>query len=114
MRTIKRALVVTLLVIGAVALISALCLFYSYQGTRPKSAQPEIGRIYASNNHGSIVYLTKDEDSLLTYLEYGGLICWVVGIYLGNKFKISKDPLEGVPQDLRYKILHGKKDDPLN
>lgn len=114
MKAIKKTLVVTLLVIGAVAWISSLFLFCSYHGTRPKSEQREMGRIYASNNHGSVVYLTKDEDSLLTFLQYGGFICGLIGIYLGNKFKVYKDPLEGVPPDLRYKILHGNKDDPLN
>jgi len=34
--------------------------------TLPEKLQPEVGRVYPLNVHGSIVYLTKQEDIKLT------------------------------------------------
>jgi hypothetical protein len=44
-------------------------LFLQYDATRPSVRQPEQGRVYGSNNHGHVVYLTDREQENLNNLE---------------------------------------------
>lgn len=39
-----------------------------YDRTRPIRSDVSSGRVYGLNNHGHVVYLTKEEDSVLTNL----------------------------------------------
>jgi hypothetical protein len=64
--------------------------------TRPEKPQPEIGRIYPLNIHGTVVYLTKKEDLQMKWLFHGGTIIFVIiGLftYFFNPFpKNNRDP----------------------
>lgn len=55
-----------------------ICLFLYYNDTRPTTPQPTEGRIYASNNHGHVVYLNSKEDNNLEYMGSGAFV--LVGI----------------------------------
>jgi len=41
--------------------------------TRPTQPNERLGRIYPHNEHGTIVYLTKQEDERLTWLDVLGV-----------------------------------------
>jgi hypothetical protein len=49
-----------------------------YAYTRPEKPQPEIGRVYPLNIHGTIVYLTKKEDLQMKWLFRGMMIFFVL------------------------------------
>lgn len=50
-----------------------------YAGSRPRVAQPEVGRVYSLDNHGIIGYVTKVELLQVRLLEGGGIFCFVWG-----------------------------------
>lgn len=63
-------------IIGGIFAFSAVAVwifhfwvFFNYDDTRPRRPDPSEGRIYAQNNHGHIVYLTKAEASNITDLR---------------------------------------------
>ena len=59
------------------ALLFRVYLINEYGRTLPKEPQPSIGRIIKLNNHGTVVFLTRDEDSRLTWLFTGGMACGI-------------------------------------
>lgn len=54
-----------------------------YDATRPIAPQPTEGRIYASNNHGHVVYLNSKEQDNLYYLGCGAFILFGIGALMG-------------------------------
>ncbi len=84
MNGLKKLLVYGLLFAAASFVVAWLYLFYSYSQSLPKVPQPEAGRTYSLNNHGSVVYLTKDEDSRLTYLCGIAFLSAIAGGALGK------------------------------
>lgn len=56
-----------------------------YAYARPNKPQPEIGRIYPLNIHGTIVFLTEKEDLQLKGLFYGTMLFFGI-IFLFNYF----------------------------
>jgi hypothetical protein len=63
----------------AIAGILGLCFWFSsglvwmyFDAHRPTFADPQSGRIYPLNTHGSIVYLTPVENNTLTALTVAG------------------------------------------
>jgi hypothetical protein len=90
MRKRKTRLGVLASILGWTALALLLAnvgLWYQYAGTRPKSAQPAEGRIYALNTHGSVVYLTLGENVCLWSLELGGAGCMVTAMLIARRTK---------------------------
>jgi len=63
-----------------------LYIFFQYDDTRPRVPDKSIGRVYPQNNHGHVVYLTKEEDHRLTKLTITafGLFCF--GALVGHLF----------------------------
>ena len=66
--------------LAAVAWFGYLGLQLQYAFTRPTSMQPGLGRLYALETHGSVVYLTHNEVFLLHTLgeTAGGLVVAVI------------------------------------
>ena len=92
--------------------VSSLFLFYEYHdGSLPRVPQPATGRIYPSNNHGSIVYLTRSENELLEILQFGGAVPFIVAFVLNRRWRVFVDPLETLSPEQRYKVLHGPNTD---
>jgi len=58
-------------------------LFLQYDTTRPIAPQPTEDRIYASNNHGHVVYLNSKEQDNLYYLGFGAFILFGIGALTG-------------------------------
>jgi hypothetical protein len=72
---------------GLALLLANVGLWYQYAGTRPRSEQPEEGRIYALNTHGSVAYLTLGENLRLWSLGLGGAGCMVTAMIIGRRTK---------------------------
>lgn len=58
-------------------------LFLQYDATRPTVPQPTEGRIYDSNNHGHVVYLTAKEEGNLQYLQIGAFVIFGIAALMG-------------------------------
>jgi hypothetical protein len=54
-----------------------LWLFFGYFSSRPSQPHPELGLVYALNNHGSYVYVSASESTGLAML----MIAFVVGFF---------------------------------
>jgi hypothetical protein len=55
-----------------------LWLFFGYFSSRPSQPHPELGLVYALNNHGSYVYISTTESTGLAML----MIAFVVGFFV--------------------------------
>lgn len=72
-------------ILGAFALalwLGFIALFLQYAGTRPRSPQPETGRIYSINNHGTIAYLNQSEDLQLWLTSGSAVAIFIVAVAL--------------------------------
>ena len=81
---VKKILMILLLGIWIFSLSYRTYLFSEYGHTLSQVPLPNVGRIIPLNNHGTIVYLTKQEDSQLNWILIGGMAC---GICAGLLFK---------------------------
>ena len=71
---VKRTFVIVLLSIALTSIGSCIYLSFLYTSTRPREPQPELQRIYPLNIHGTIVYLSEEEDSQLKWLFLIGVL----------------------------------------
>lgn len=67
--------------------ILALCFWFSsfivwmyFDAHRPRMAEPDSGRIYSLNTHGSIVYLTSGEHYFLYGLISSGIALFLITV----------------------------------
>ncbi len=68
---------------GCIALVlwfGAMSLWMYYDSTRPTTPDRDTGRIYAQNTHGSVVYLTRTEETTVLMLIWGGAVLFVVAV----------------------------------
>jgi hypothetical protein len=75
-------------IVALVSWTASFVLWYHYAFTRSDVRQPESGRIYPLNTHGSIVYLTSHERFLLYGLMVVGAVCFLLtaGLhYIANR-----------------------------
>jgi hypothetical protein len=68
-RGIRISLARVCFALGMASFLSHLWLFFQYHSTRPREPHRELGRVHASNNHGSYVYLTDEEATELGLLD---------------------------------------------
>jgi hypothetical protein len=83
----KRILkIMTILLIASAGSSLILCayLMLYYMRTMPGSPHPDIGQVCPLNIHGAIVYITKQQDSFLTWLLWistgAGLIAGIINV----------------------------------
>jgi hypothetical protein len=55
--------------------------------TMPLVPLPELGRIYPLNVHGTIVYLTEQQDLLLKWILVSSVVLFGIGAFLNLIFK---------------------------
>lgn len=79
---IARLLTTVFSITGFALLFLNISLIYHYDENRPKVSQPAAGRIYPLNTHGSIVYLTKNEQTTLDMTWVGFFACFGVAMCL--------------------------------
>ena len=87
---------------------SFLWQFFQYQSSLPRQPQPQFGRIFGSNNHGSVVYLTEEEATGQTFL----ILAFISG-FLSTIIIVPKPyvPGKGFEHDLanptrnQYRVL---------
>lgn len=73
----KKILAALLGGIWIVSLLYRAHLIDQYARTLPKEPQPHVGRTTILNNHGTVVFLTTEEDEKLTWLLIGGMACGI-------------------------------------
>jgi hypothetical protein len=67
-----------------------IALFLQYAGTRPRSRQPETGRIYSINNHGTIAYLNQSENLWLWLTDVSAVAMFGIAIVVHRWASKSK------------------------
>jgi hypothetical protein len=65
-------------IVGLGSWVGSDVLWHHYEFTRPATRQPEAGRVYPLNTHGTYVYLTFDERALLYFLMLLGVACFLL------------------------------------
>jgi hypothetical protein len=78
------AIIIIVMVFSCIFLWGYLENHYAY--TRPEKPQPELGRVYRLNVHGTIVFLTKQENSQLQWLFYGGAFFVIIAFIYNYYF----------------------------
>ncbi|MGH7193575.1 MAG: hypothetical protein ACREJM_08595, partial [Candidatus Saccharimonadales bacterium] len=58
----------SLLVLGCSMLLGSIYLQVHYAATSPRSPRPAIGKVIPMNAHGTTVFLTGFQDSMLSWL----------------------------------------------
>ena len=107
MRTLHKTIVVTLVVVAFTLFFAFISLDPYYYSNRPREPHPESGRIYREHVKGTTgvadVYLTHFEKLPYDYAN------WILGAYgalfvtawlLNQRWKVIKDPGEGLPKKL--------------
>ncbi len=84
-RLVERAV----LTLGIVSFLAFLWVFFDYHGSRPDQPHPESGRVYRSNNHGSLVYLTAEEATGLGLLIIAFMLAVIVSAVARRKYKLE-------------------------
>jgi hypothetical protein len=83
-----KKMVAGVLVVGIfVCLGLVVYLDYHYIETRPNVPQPQQGRTYPLNVHGTVVYLTQHEDAQLNWLFRGMMVLLVVTAFYNYYLK---------------------------
>lgn len=59
-----------------------IALFMHYASTRPRAPQPETGRLYQINNHGTIAYLNQSENLRLWLASGSAVAIFITAIAL--------------------------------
>ena len=73
------------MILGVIAinlLFASWVLWIRYAYTKPVSCSAEVGRVYALNTHGSIVYLNDREPVLLCGLQVAGGLSFGVAVLI--------------------------------
>jgi hypothetical protein len=107
MRIIRKAIVVTLVIVAFTLFFAFIALDPYYYSSRPREPHPESGRTYRERVKGTTgvadVYLTRFEKLPYDYAE------WILGSYgalfittwlLNQKWKTIRDPGERLPKKL--------------
>jgi hypothetical protein len=87
---IKRIPIIVLVTMSILGWLLFLYLFSYYLSIGSPKPMPNIGRIYQLNEHGSIAYLTKKEDTTLSYLKFISPLLFVIAIILYKIWKPKK------------------------
>lgn len=84
---VKRFAAVLLIALGLGCFAFHAGLVVHYSNVLPRTPQPQLGRTYPINNHGTVVYLTEHEQSELTWLFFAAFAFAISG---GVLFASSK------------------------
>jgi hypothetical protein len=89
-------------VIGIICVVGAFasfffCISFYYRGF-PSMPQPEFGRIYAINNHGFPLYLTKKEELEQTWSFAVAAVLFASGVIIDRFFDPFNKHKQEVPR----------------
>jgi hypothetical protein len=107
MSTLRKTIVVTLVVAAFTLFFAFLAQDPYYYSSRPREPHPESGRIYRERVKGTTgvadVYLMRFEKLPYDYADwilgdYGAL--FVTAWLLNQRWKVIRDPSEGLPKKL--------------
>lgn len=71
--------------LGAAIYFGFWCLWLQFASTRPSTSSPD--RVYALNTHGSVAYLSHNEEMLLYGLEALAAVLFAMGAITGLALK---------------------------
>jgi hypothetical protein len=78
------------LAVGVACFVGTAGISSYFLGARPAKPQPELGMIYAFNQHGGTVYLTHLESMLPKALFVSAAILFAVGGYIYNNWRADQ------------------------
>ncbi len=93
-RRARKAVVISLIIIGLSAFILKLFLFYFLMSKCPVSPIVSTGQIYPLNNHGYIFYVTRIHAFLQDILMYAFIIFGFGGALLNLRWKVIRNNFE--------------------
>jgi hypothetical protein len=102
MVNIKKLVGIVIMIVAFASLISSVYLAYHYAYTRPEHPQPDVERTYPLNIYGTVVYLTKQEDSQLNWL----LLCMGLFLMIGFFYVYFVDPFGQDKKEKELKQLY--------
>jgi len=80
--------IILLLVTTITSLMLSVYLSLYYMQSMPRSPQPDIGLVFPLNIHGTIVYVTKQQDSFLTWSFWIGFSTGLTAGIINVRYKI--------------------------
>ena len=78
------------LAVGIGCFVGTIGISLYFMGGRPSKPHPELGMIYAFNQHGRIVYLTHLESMLPEALLVSAAVLIAVGGYIYNNWRADQ------------------------
>jgi hypothetical protein len=75
--------------LGVVLFLGSGMLWYQYADTEPKQPRPSVGKVYALDTHGNIVYITHVEQMRLHVLAGAAAVSFVIGVFMAVPIKRS-------------------------
>src|SRR5438067_3732187 len=101
MKALRKAIVITLIVLAVAPILSLLTIERYYFDTRPQQPDPRSGRIYAERLKGAphegikTVYLTHAERLPYVYagwIQAGGIVFALAAYLLNRRWKVIRNP----------------------
>jgi hypothetical protein len=84
---------------------SSVLFAYFHDGHLPRTSQPAIGRVYVSNDHGRIAFLTRDENYLFNALQVSAFIVFGLGFAADRRWKAHPQTDKTSISDLRQQNI---------
>jgi hypothetical protein len=95
-REIRNRIATAILALCPASFGTSLWLFFTYFSSRPRQPRPELGLVYALNNHGSYVYISATESTGLAMLGIAFIVAFFAAFAIVPKKAILAPP--GTPQ----------------
>jgi hypothetical protein len=103
----RKTIVITLVALAFTLLFTFIAVDPYYYSTRPREPHPELGRIYRERVKGGAgvadVYLTRIEKLPYDYSNWiltTYVALFFAAVLLNQRWKVIKDPSEGLPRKL--------------
>jgi hypothetical protein len=84
----------TLAFLALITWLYSFVIYYRYDASRPTRSDTASGRTYLQNEHGHVVYLTREEDRGITEIRALTLFFFLVGftvhaLFVENPFRLK-------------------------
>jgi len=98
---LRKIVVIALMVVCFGTIAFSIYLDEYFYRTRPRQSEPQAGRIYPKwIHHGTLVYLTRIEKLPFELSWYVGGIAAMGAYLLNQRWKVIRNPREGIPKKL--------------
>jgi hypothetical protein len=98
---LRKTVVIALIAVCFATLAFVMYLDEHFYQTRPRQPEPQTGRIHPQwIHHGTRVHLTRVEKLPFDLSWYVGLLSAATAYLLNQRWKVIRDPAEGLPKKL--------------